>query len=164
MVIENDKQTVRFKAQRILYAILIGVVVILLFYFYPEDTPVVGISKWIIVGAPLLAYLIFLIYYYAINSSYIYFSNAKDLLVFRFFSMRMLGESRMSIEIPVSQLSGLTVESSFFSRRIDLTLYKRTGQGSAKYPPISISLLSRKDREQLLHYLNTLVDENTKIG
>lgn len=85
MVIENDKQTVRFKAQRILYAILIGVVVILLFYFYPEDTPVVGLSKWVVVGGSLSAYILFLTYHYAINSSYIYFSNSKDLLMFRFF-------------------------------------------------------------------------------
>ncbi|SDD10577.1 hypothetical protein [Williamwhitmania taraxaci] len=157
MVIENGKQTVQFKGQRILYAILLGIMVVLLFYLFPEETPVFGISKWAVVGIPVIVYILFIIYHFIINSSYVYFSNEKGILVFRFFSMRLLGESRKSIEIPADQLGAFSIEKGFFGRRIDLTLFKRVGRGNAKYPPFSISLLPRKERDKLIHVLNSLV-------
>ena len=162
MIIENDKSTVRFKGQRILYAILLGVMVFLLFYFFPEENPVYGVPKWIIVGVPVFAYVLFLIYHFVIDSTYVYFSSEKGLLVFRYFSMRLLGENRKSIEIPIDQLTGITVDRGFFSRKVTLTLYKRMGKGNAKYPPFSISLMARKDRDQLLRHLNTIVAQNQK--
>ncbi len=160
MVIENDKQTVRFKAQRILYAIFIGILVILLSYFFPEDGPVYGVSKWIIIGIPLAAYILFLFYYYSINATYLYFSNDKGVFVFRFFSVRGLGESRKSIEIPSDQLVGMVVAKTFFSKRVEMTLYKKLGKGNAKYPSISLSLMPRVQRDQLLHILNSAVEKN----
>ncbi len=163
MIIENDKKTVQFKAQRILYAIFIGILVILLYYIFPYEGAVYGVSRWLIIGIPLVAYVLFLFYHYSINATYLYFANEKGVFVFRFFSVRGLGEKRKSFEIPTDQLVGLTVAKTFFSKRIELTLFKRVGQGNAKYPPVSLSLLSKDQRDQLLHVLNSAVKKNLKM-
>ena len=82
------------------------------------------------------------------------------MFVFRFFSVRGLGESRKSIEIPADQLVGMVVSKTFFSKRVEMTLYKKLGKGNAKYPSISLSLMPRAQRDQLLHILNSAVEKN----
>lgn len=160
MEIENLKETTLFKIQRISYAIVLGGWVMLLFYLYPLDEPVFGISKWFMVGVPLLSYLLFIIYHYIIDASYVYFTVEKGVIVFRYFSMRMLGEERKSIEIGSDDLINLIVEKSFFNKRWRLILHQRIGLKVAKYPPISISLLGRAKRDKLLHVLNSIIIKN----
>lgn len=164
MVIENVKETAFYKIQRILYAILLGVWVMLLFSLYPLDEPVFGVSKWFVVGVPLFAYILFLIYHYIIDATYVYFTVDKGVLVFRFFSMRLLGEDRKSIEIGSESLVNLRVEKSFFNKRWKLILQQRIGDKVAKYPPISISLFKRTERDKLLHVLNSIIVKNKGLG
>ena len=49
---------------------------------------------------------------------------------------------------------------TFFSKRVEMTLYKKLGKGNAKYPSISLSLMPRAQRDQLLHILNSAVEKN----
>ncbi|HUW05250.1 MAG TPA: hypothetical protein VMW01_03220 [Williamwhitmania sp.] len=164
MEIENVKETTVYKIQRISYAIVLGGWVMLLFYLYPLDEPVFGISKWFMVGVPLVAYLLFLFYHYMIDASYVYFTVEKGVIIFRYFSMRMLGEERKSIEIGLDALINLTVEKSFFNKRWRLILHQRIGSKVAKYPPISVSLLGRTKRDKLLHVLNSVIIKNKGLG
>lgn len=163
MEIENLKATNLYKIQRISYAILLGGWVMLLFYLFPREEYVFGISKWYLVVIPLVGYIMFLVYYYLIDASYFFFKVDKGILIFRFYSMRLLGENRKSIEIASDSLLSIEIKRSFLNKKWILILHQRMGRKVAKYPPICISLLNRIQRDKLTHALNSIIISNRPL-
>jgi hypothetical protein len=87
---------------------------------------------------------------------YVYFSDAGERIVLRYFSMGAFIYKKHSIEIGKSEFIGYEMQKQLFGLREKLILKARTGKGLAKYPPVSITALTRKEKENLIQALDRL--------
>ena len=81
------------------------------------------------------------------------FSNNNKNLVFRFYSLRNLYGKPKTIEIFKSEFCKYDIVSGFFNGKESLVLYRKTPKGIAKYPPISLTLLTKKQKTDLKRVL-----------
>ena len=90
-----------------------------------------------------------------LNYQYIYFSDDGDTIIFRYYSVSLFEGNKNSVEIGKKTFSGFTFDKKLFGVVQSITLYQRLKEGIAKYPPIFISALKRKDKESILQSLNS---------
>ena len=124
----------------IVYAILIAFTVIFI------D---VGPLLYLICGVLSLVFVLFYWFQYNMEYTYFYFSNNSKSLVFKFYSLQNFYGKPKTIEIPKSHLVKYEILMSFFNRKDSIVLYQKTAKGTAKYPPISITLLNKKQKTEL---------------
>ena len=124
----------------IIYAVLIAFTVI----FLP-----VGVILFLICGALSLLLILFYWFQYKMEFTYFYFSNNSKNLVFRFYSLRNFYGKPKTIEIPKLSFLKYDISLSFFDKKDSLILYQNTQKGIAKYPPIPITLLNKKQKTEL---------------
>lgn len=87
------------------------------------------------------------------NYHYIYYSDEGDKLILRFFSFSFWAQKKSSIEIGKNELEKYQVNRQIFGLRENLLLYQKTKGGLAKYPPVSITALSKSEKKELLDSL-----------
>ena len=134
-----------------------GIVVI--FYIVPLVVtafflPLEPTLKWVIYGAFSVLYLCFFWFQYNMKYSYFYFSNNGKNLVFKFYSLRIFSGKPQTIEISKLNFVKYELISEFFNKRTSLVLFQKTPKGIAKYPPISLTLLSKTQKKDLLNVLS----------
>jgi len=112
-------------------------------------TPLQGVHKTVIYCALSFFLILFYWYQYNMKYTYFYFSNNGRNLIFKFYSMRIFSGKPRTIEIPKTDFRKYEIQTNFFKKRKSLILYQRTLNGVAKYPPISLSLLSKKQIKDL---------------
>jgi hypothetical protein len=74
----------------------------------------------------------------------------------------MFASKKNSIEIPKKDFAGYILKSFFMRYRESIVLFRTTGKGKAKYPPVSITGLNNEERNALLFSLNQLRAKNEK--
>ena len=84
---------------------------------------------------------------------YFYFSGQGFKLIFRYYSLSALFKKPNSVEIPKAEFIKYQYEKKMLGLRSYLVLYQQTQNGIAKYPPISISLLKKRETADLLKFL-----------
>jgi hypothetical protein len=90
-----------------------------------------------------------------LNFQYILFSDEGNTIIFRYYTTGLFSGNKNSVEIEKRTFSGFTVDKGFLGLIQSVTLYQRMKEGVAKYPPIFISALKRKDRETVLESLTS---------
>ena len=114
--------------------------------------------RFVICGALSLAFLLFYWYQYNMRFTYFYFSNNSKNLIFKFYSLRNFHGKPRTIEIPKSSFVKFEIIRDFFDKRESLILYQKTTKGLAKYPPISLTLVSIKQRTELTGALHSIIN------
>jgi len=104
---------------------------------------------FIIWGVLFAGFLMFFWFQYKMNYSYFYFSNNSKNLIFRFYSMRIYSGKPKTIEISKDTFLKYDLVTTFFNKKESLVLYQKTARGIAKYPPISLTLLTTKQKTEL---------------
>ena len=99
-------------------------------------------------------YILSIIYSAIRNYQYIFYSDEGDRIILRYFSFSFFARKKNSIEINKTSLAGYQVSRQFFGLRENLILYQSTKKGTAKYPPVCITALSRSEKEGMLHSLS----------
>ena len=105
--------------------------------------------KSFVYGILSLFFLIFFWFQYKLKYTYFYFSNNGSNLVFKFYSLQPFFGKARTIEIPKKNFMKSNIEASFFGKRDSLILFQKTPRGVAKYPPISLTLLNKKQKKEL---------------
>jgi hypothetical protein len=77
------------------------------------------------------------------------------MLIFRYYSTGFIQGNKNSVEIEKKSFSGFTIDHSLFGLVRSITLYQRMKEGVAKYPPINISALKPREREEIIKTLTT---------
>ncbi len=134
------------------FAIAIFVVLIIVTIFF------IPVSKEVIMficGGLSVIFLLFYWLQYMMEYTYFYFSNNSKNLIFRFYSLRNFYGKPKTIEIAKGSLIKYDIISSFFNRKDSLVLYQKTSKGIAKYPPISLTLLTKNQKTELKRALHT---------
>ena len=90
---------------------------------------------------------------------YIYFSDNGNNIVFKFYSMRIFSGKKNTIEIHKKDFVKFETNSSLFKMRDYIIIYQKLKKGIAKYPPISITGLSKKDKTKLKKQLSLFTNK-----
>jgi hypothetical protein len=139
---------------------LLGATILLLAYIVL--TYVAKMIKYPLLGMSDTAWTLILVAIYLIiaflpmflNYQFISYSDDGEKIVIRYFSTGMVGGKKNSVEIDKKSFSGYKTESRFFGLIQSITLFQQLKEGNAKYPPVYISALSRKERAKVFRSLN----------
>jgi hypothetical protein len=111
-----------------------------------------GETFWIMLLTGIYAFLAILPM--ILNYQFVFFSDDSDKIVFRYFTSGLVGGKKNAVEIDKRSFGGYTTESRFFGLIQSITLSHKFREGVAKYPPIYISALPKKDRAKVFKTLN----------
>ncbi len=160
MTIDNQKQAVSLKIQKSL-ALLIAIIVIGLIFFaniLPHDT--FGFTRNEIAFMVLVAFVFYFLFHYLRNHNYIYYSDAGDQFILRYFSLRPLHDRKNAIEFSKREFDNYEITKSLAGLQESVIIYRKTPKGIAKYPPVSITALDKADRKKLFASFQRLMQEN----
>jgi hypothetical protein len=155
MTLNNSKSIINLKIRARTAIILFLTYLILAYAAKIIKFPLLGISSaiWTIFFSAVFLFIIFspvILQYH-----YIFYSDEGNEIIFRYFSSGVVEGKKNSVEINKKTFTGFTLEKKFFGLVQSIVLYQRLKEGVAKYPPVSISALKRKEREKLLSSLNS---------
>ena len=154
MIIENSKTTIKIRLRIFLASIIVVALIALIYTTRVLINPIWGLNKsqwsFIIIGV----FVLLLILHNLRDFHYIYFSDNGNDIVFKFYSMRIFSGKKNTIEIHKKDFVKYQTNSSLFKVRDYLIIYQKLKKGIAKYPPISITGLSKKDKAKLINQLS----------
>lgn len=156
MIIDTQKSTIGIQLRKLVFLLLLVLFLVLLYttrYFYE---PLLGIERN---QYAIIATLIYILYYafsYFRDFNYFYFNNNSSKIIIRYYSLKPLSSEQSSVEINQQEFHKFEIKESWGGLRKYLIVYQKTTKGIAKYPPISISILKKKDVDQLTRELSNI--------
>ena len=145
MIIDAKTEASTLRKTKTFLLIVYMLLVVVTAVFLPLDIT----FKFLICGVLSAFFIIFYWYQYNMKYTYIYFSNNSKDLIFRFYSMQIFFGKPRTIEISKKSFIKYEILTEFFGKRDSLILYQKTLNGIAKYPPISLILLNKKQKKDL---------------
>ena len=149
MTIDNQKKAVALRIQKSL-AILVFIILIGLIYFVdilPRGT--LGLTRnefsIIVIGI----FILFFLFHYLRDHNYIFYSDTGNNFILRYFSLRPLHDRKNAIEFNKKEFENYEIKKSLAGLNESVIIYRKTSKGVAKYPPVSITALDKKNREKL---------------
>lgn len=85
--------------------------------------------------------------------NFIIFKDTDDKIIMRYYPLHPFHDKFKSIEISKQSFSHFELQKRSLGLREDLFLFQMSSKGLAKYPGISLSALSKKQRTELLEAL-----------
>ena len=153
MIIDTKEESITlWRAKNITIAIFAVIVTVSIVFIYSD------LIKYVTIGVSGIAFLSFMWIIYMMDFSYFYFSDNGKKLVFRFYSMRIFYGKPRTIEITKDSFLKYELATSFFSAKESLLLFQKTPKGVAKYPPIPITLLNKRQKTDLKRTLFALLN------
>jgi len=107
-------------------------------------------------------YIGILIYPNILKYSYISFSDKNGTLTLNYYLFGFFSGQKNSIKIPVREFYGFRIQNSLMGLRKSLVLYKKVGDKVAKYPPVSLTALSKEQQQGLFRILSHYSPDRTK--
>jgi hypothetical protein len=149
MVINNKKTSVAVQKRKLIFIIGLTTIIVLLLSLDIFQDRVFGLTKMSYVEIFIIIYLIYYCWGIVRDYHYVYYSDLGAKIIFRYYSLSPLNKSMKSIEIDKSSFHNFQIERRLLGSRKYVILYQITNTGLAKYPPVSISLLKKSEREEL---------------
>jgi hypothetical protein len=152
----------RYKAQNIrnyFMTATFGLIIFLALMIFTSLVPLPEKYIYIFIGIGLLGYVwVFLKKY-----QYIEFSDDNGKIIFRYFKLIPTALEHRSIEIPQRFFVKYQIESSLMGMREEIVFFVKTKDGISKYPPVSLSILSESQKQDLLESLDAITAANQKF-
>jgi hypothetical protein len=117
------------------------------------DRPVLGLHKSVYLIALGIVYLVIITINQLLRPDYVFFNDAADKIVLRYYPIRLINQKKYSIEIHKNRFVKYETEKFFFGLKERLFVYQKTPQGIAKYPGISLSAVDKKDIQRIKNSL-----------
>ena len=159
MIIENSKTAIKIRLRIFLASIIVVALIAIIYTTRILINPIWGLNKsqwsFILVGV----FVLIIIFNNFRDFHYIYFSDNGNNIVFKFYSMRIFSGEKNTIEIHKEDFVKFQINSSLFKMREYLIVYQKLKKGIAKYPPISITGLSKKDKTKLKNQLSLYISK-----
>ena len=156
----DNSLTIKIQRFTLFIATLIILAYIILTYFERLiKYPFLGLDETIWTVGLVVIYLIIVFLPMIRNYRFIYFSDEGETIIIRYFESGIFGGRKNSVEINKKTLTGFKMESKYFGLIHSITLFQQYKEGIAKYPPVYISALSKKERTMILKSLNLLAPQ-----
>jgi len=148
MRINNRKRAVVLKRIFFLVSVFIAIAALLFFLFDLMAFALISIG----------VFSVWYLYFHVADYQFIEFSNEKEKILLRYFKAVSFGKPRFNeIEFPQQMLKKVLFDNSMFGELSDVTLVVRTKKGIAEYPSVSLSAVSKTDRQKMASSLNELL-------
>ncbi|MFW5645562.1 MAG: hypothetical protein ACOCZL_06580 [Bacteroidota bacterium] len=152
MKLANKKETYHIWLQKFIATVIFTPLVLVVAFSKFFNEPFLGLNRALLIIILSLMYLAVIAYHHLLNPYFIFYTDHGDKLQFRYYPIRAFNSKKNSILIPKHKFVSFKTEKTFLGEK--LYLYQQNRKGLAKYPPISLSGLSSKDREDLKTSLN----------
>ncbi len=156
MLIDTKRTVLRTQVRRMLTLFGLIIAACLIIYFMPTRMKILGLGRVQIVVVMVVLYLVSSIIESRLELNYIYFRSDARSIVLRYFSMSIFNKQKNSIEIAADAFRGYEIQESFWGRKKKLVLFEQIKDKVAKYHPVSLSGLNKRELGQLLHTLDSL--------
>jgi len=148
MRINNKKKVVKVKRIFFLMSAVMAISALIFFLFELLAFALISI------GVFSLWYL----YFYVADYQFIEFRNENSLIILRYYKAISIGSPKFSeIEFPQNILKNVFFDNSIFGKMSDVTLVVKTKRGVAEYPSVSLSAVSKDDRQKIADSLNDVL-------
>ena len=153
MVFNNSKTIIGSRIRIFVVTVLLIVYLILAYFAGIIKFPLLGMGDkpWSIIFVCI--YFIFAFYPMVLNHQYVSYSDEGDTIVFRYFMAGIFGGKKNSVEINKNSFAGFKTETRYLGLMHSVTLLQQMREGVAKYPPIYISNLTKKEKAKILNSL-----------
>ena len=149
MVIDTKEISSRIKLGSMLVVlVLVAVVVLDLIYSW--------VPKHILDYTCIALFVLFEAYLFIKKYNYIYYNSDGFKIVLKYTSLGMLSAGNFKLEIPKKDFVSIELEKSIIGLRKMVVIYVRTPNGTAKFKPISISVLSDAELNDMMSDLESL--------
>lgn len=154
MIFDNKKTTIRIYLGKMILVIVTVVLLVGIMVSGWFEKDVFGISKYQWVILVTLVYLVLVTTSRLRQLNYFYFSDEGDKILIRYYPIHPLVQKKKAVQIPKIGLAGYEIKSSMLGLKKVLILQQKVKGSVAKYPPIGITSLNRKESDLLTKQLN----------
>jgi len=155
MKIINKRETYKIWLQKFIATVIFTPLVIVFSFSNYFDDPFLGLSRaWLILIVTIL-YLSVIVYHHLLNPYFISYSDQGDNIQIRYYPVRAFNQKKNSIIIPKDKFVKFEIIKSFLGEKI--ILYQHFRKGTAKYPSISLSGLTKEDSSRLKSSLSRYI-------
>ena len=154
MVIDIKRTVIKTQIRRMITLISITVIIIVVVLAGNLQNTLLGLNKYqwgLVIG---LLYFMSIIVESILDLNYIYFTDKDDHIVLRYFSMSIFNKKKHSIEIPKEVFGGYQLVSSLRGLKQCLILREKVKNKTAKYLPVSLTSLNKKQLKQIISTLD----------
>lgn len=105
--------------------------------------------------------IITIIYFYFfgyIKPSFFEMLVTEKEIKINYYSVASTMRSYNTIEVPLNQLRGYEVKKKLWGMKKELIISMVSKYGLADYPPVSVTLLNKKELAQIFHVLKKIID------
>jgi hypothetical protein len=154
MTIDNSRTIISLRIRLFAQTVLVISWLIIVYFARLIDFPLLGLDerRWTFII--LTIYFILAFYPMFLNYQYIFFSDDNDKIIIRYFTAGIVGGRKNSVEISKESFAGYKVEKRLFGLDRSIILFQQMREGVAKYPPVHISILSKKERARIINSLH----------
>jgi len=150
MTINNRDTIIHFNISRFIIIVCYVTLISIIVFTSIFEQYINQINKTIVVIVASILFLVYLTYYFFLEYNYFNYTDNGPKLVFHYISMNPLNRKKNAVEILKSNFNGYKLKKSFFGKKIEIILYTKTKNGIAKYPPISLSSLTKSQIQVLV--------------
>lgn len=154
MKIDNQRNTYRIWISRLVMAIVFTLAIIVILFLPWFEGKDVRISKYHLIIAVALVYIIINLVNYLKVPYFVSYSDQGEMIVFRYYQMSLFTSRKHSIEIPKKQFIKFELQDFLFGTQQKIILYQHFRNKVAKYPPISLSAVDKADRQKIIDSLS----------
>jgi hypothetical protein len=111
---------------------------------------------------PLIALIVFAVAYFIVftkvRPSFFEFLVLDDRFQINYYSVANVTREYQSVEVIFTNFKSIDIRKSFGGMKKELIISVETAYGIADYPPISISILKKKEIDQLVYVLQKIAN------
>ena len=154
MTFDNSRTVISLRIKLFIATVLFLTYIVLTYVANMIKYPILGISDtvWTFIFATIYLFVVFLPVF--LKYQFISYSDDGEKIIFRYFSAGIVGGRNNSVEITKKSFSGYKTESGFFGLIHSIILFQRFKEGVAKYPPVYVTALNRKERARIFRSLD----------
>jgi hypothetical protein len=154
MILDIRRTVIKKKLRSFFMTIAVILIIVLVLFTNLYDEDAVKVSKALMTVIIIGIYLLFILFNILRDFNYIYFNDEGDKLVLRYFSLSIFTQKKNSIEIPKRSFAGYTIKKSVVGLKEKLILLQQLENMIARYPAVSITALTSKQKSDIVNSLN----------
>ena len=154
MTIDNGERIVFFRLMGFVSTIVYVLFIFMAYFPKIFSKYISDVNLNILTGVLTLIYLFILLWPAIMKYRYIFFSADVKGITLRWYTTGLMQGESMSIEIPADRYAGYEITRKFMGIYLYLTLFQKVQNQRAGYNPLSITALSKSQRNKLINALN----------
>ena len=154
MVIDLQKTIVKMWLRRFITLIIFVILAVASIFTLSSEGHYYGLNKYQIALTIVLIYIVIALIVPILELNYVFFSDEGEFIVLRYFSSGYINRKKRVIQIPKKSFTGYEIIKTLNGMKIKIILKQRLKTSEVRYPPVSITLMNKKQRTQMLEALD----------